>query len=265
MSYLLDKKIKQKKFSKIVLGIIVLLVLFFFRTGIFNSFSSITQVIFRPVLVAGNNIGGKFKSLGIYFVSKNSLYAENQDLRTKLDFNEARMTNYDSVVADANSLKEILGRKSTKIDMVLAGILERPNQSAYDTLLIDAGTEQGIKTGDTVFAKGNIPIGRVADIFSNSSKVILFSSAGEKTMAIVSGKDMTLELIGRGGGNFEMILPKDFTLQPREQVTLPGINAFVVAIAETMIFDPRDSFNKALLTSPVNVQQLKFVEIEPQK
>jgi len=31
---------------------------------------------------------------------------------------------------------------------------------------------------------------------------------------------------------------------------------------ETIISDPRDSFQKALLVSPVNIQEIKFVEVE---
>ena len=45
--------------------------------------------------------------------------------------------------------------------MILSAILSKPNQSPYDTLIIDVGTQEGLKTGDTVFALGNVPIGRI--------------------------------------------------------------------------------------------------------
>ena len=68
-------------------------------------------------------------------------------------------------------------------------------------------------------------------------------------------------MIERGGGNFEMILPRDFILERGSVVTLPGIFPYVVAIVDTIISDPRDSFAKILLTSPINIQELKFVEV----
>jgi cell shape-determining protein MreC len=262
MSYLLDKKIKNKKVFRIALAVIFLIILFFFRAGIFNGFSNISQKIFRPILITGNNLGDKFKSFGAYFVSKGYLYEQNQKLQMQVDFNNARNSNYDSVVADNISIKEILNRKDPKVPMVLSAILNKPNQSIYDTLVIDAGASKGIKAGDTVFALGNVPIGRVDIVYENSSKVILFSSAGEKTQAVISGKNVFMELVGRGGGNFEMIMPKDFTMQKGDQAVLPSINPYVLAIAQTIISDPRDPFNKMLLTSPVNIQELKFVEIE---
>ena len=280
MSYLLDKKIKEKKILKITLGIVVLIFLFYFRANIFDGLSSISQGVSHPVLVLGNIVGEKIKSVGSYFVSKNSLYQQNQKLQADLNFDEARMSNYDSVVADNASLKEILGGKDPKTPLVLAAILAKPNQSPYDTLVIDAGLAQGIKTGNTVFALGydptgkaigDVPIGRIAEVYQNSSKVILFSSPGETTEAVIEnnpapsssqGGNVFTELTGRGGGNFEMILPIDLTVQKGNQVDLPGTNPYLLAIIETVISDPRDPSIKALLQSPVNVQELKFVEVE---
>jgi cell shape-determining protein MreC len=283
MSYLLDKKSQRKKFFKIALGAVLLIFLFYFRFRIFNGLSFASQIVFRPVLVAGNNIEEKMKSFGAYFVSKNYLYNQNQKLQAEVDFNNARNANYDSIVADNASLKEILNRLPTgqagqdpKANIILSAILAKPNQSPYDTLLIDAGAEEGIKVGNTAFALGNIPIGRVDVVYDNSAKVVLFSNPGETTEAVfssVSGgqagqnlpasrQGIFIQLVGRGGGNFEIDLPKDFTMQKGDQAILPGINPYVLAIAQTIISDPRDPFNKALLTSPVNIQELKFVEVE---
>ena len=46
------------------------------------------------------------------------------------------------------------------------------------------------------------------------------------------------------------------------EVVLPGINSYVLGTISTIISDPRDSYQIALLASPVNIQQLKFVEVE---
>ncbi|MFA6177342.1 MAG: rod shape-determining protein MreC [Candidatus Paceibacterota bacterium] len=262
MSYLLDKKIQRNRIIKITLGVIFLIILFYFRSGIFNGLSSVSQGFFRPVFIVGKNIGEKFGSLGAYFYFKNSLSLENQNLKTQISESAADRANYFSVVDENNKLKEILGRKNEKVRMVLAVILTKPNQSVYDTLIIDAGTAQGIKIGNKVFAYGNMPIGRVDLVYDSSSRVILFSNAGEKTQGVIAGKDIFMELVGRGGCNFEIILPRDFVLQKGDQVIMPGINPYVLAVVETIISDPRDPFIKALLSSPVNIQELKFVEVE---
>ncbi len=108
---------------------------------------------------------------------------------------------------------------------------------------------------------GDVPIGRVSDVYQSSSKVVLFSNSGERTQVVVGDKNVFMAVVGRGGGNFEMVVPKEKTLMKGDQVLLPGINSYVVGIVETIISDPRDPFVKALLVSPVNIQELKFVEV----
>src|SRR3989338_2093783 len=226
MSYLVDKKIKRKKFFQTIFFVVIFFALFYFRADIMDGASSVGIFIFRPVLVAGNYTGDKFSNLKSYFLFKNSLYLKNE-----------------------------------KTSVIVSAILAKPNKSFYDTLVIDIGLKQGVKVGDSVFALGNIPIGRIAEVHAYSSKVILFSNSGEKTQVVIN-KNIFMEVVGRGGGNFEMAIPKDFNLSKGSEVVLPGIMPNVLAVVETVLSDPRDSFQKALLVAQVNIQELKFVEVE---
>ena len=49
-----------------------------------------------------------------------------------------------------------------------------------------------------------------------------------------AGKDIFMKVVGRGGGNFEMIIPRDLTVSKGDQVVLPGISPYVVGIVETI-------------------------------
>ncbi len=268
MTYLLDKKEKRKSIFNISIYVLVFLILIYFRSSIFNSFSYLSSVIFKPVLVFGNNISDELAVFGSYLKSKKSLLLENENLKSQLLENNAQLSNYNSILDENTKIKEILGRKNEKMNLILSAILAKPNHSIYDTLLIDVGANKDIKTGDRVFALGDVPIGYVGEVYPSSLKVILFSNPGEKIEGIISqsftalGKDVSVELTGRGGGNFEMILPQGFTLEKGTDVVLPGIKPYVLGQFKTIISDPRDSFIKALFVSPVNVQELKFVEVE---
>jgi cell shape-determining protein MreC len=261
MSYLLDKKIKRKKIQKLALMVVVLFFLIYFRVGILNGLSAGAQFVFRPVLILGHNLKNGFSNLGAYFSSKKSLWAENQDLKNQIETSQADRANYLSVVNENNQMKEILNRKGSNLNLVLASILSKPNQSPYDTFIVDVGTDAGIVVGDRVFAFGNVPIGTIGEVYQNSSKIILYSNPGEKT-DIVLPNNVFMQIVGRGGGNFEMILPRDFVMEKGTEVVLPGIMSQVVAVVQTILSDPRDSYQKALLLSPVNIFELKFVEIE---
>ena len=275
MSYLLDKKSKIKKNKKVAIIVIAFIFLFYFRVGVLSGASTVVHFVFRPVLILGNNIGNGFGSMGAYFNSKKLLTLENENLKAEILASGADRANYSAVVEENNKLKEILGRKGEKINLILASILSKPNRSPYDTLIVDIGVKDGAYVGQKVFALGNIPIGKIAEIYESTSKVVLFSSPLEKTDVVVVGQparnaegitsaggNTLMQLIGRGGGNFEMILPRDFIIEKGTEVVLPGITSQVVGVVETILSDPRDSYQKALLQSPVNIFQLKFVGVE---
>jgi len=262
MNYLRDRHSKRKKYLRWGGVVLALLLLFYFGSYVVGGFSGLGHAIFRPVIIVGNGIGNKFSSMGAYFSSKNNLLSENDRLKAELESMGARMANYNTVLDENEKLKETLGRKKEGQNLLLSSILSKPNQSAYDTLLIDRGTNHGVQVGQNVFASGSIPIGRVSEAYNNSATIVLYSSSGESTPAIVSGKDIFIDAVGRGGGSFEVLLPRDLVVDMGTEVTLPGVTPRVLGVIEKVVSSPRDAFQKVLMTSPVNLFELKFVEVE---
>lgn len=261
MSYLLDRKNKQKKLRNIILSIVLFSIIIYFNNPIFTNLSYVANKIFKPVLVVGDNISSNLENKSYLLQSKKSLYLENENLRKELNEMSAQIYNFSALENENNKLKEIFNRQNDK-NLILATILSKPNKSIFDTIIIDVGEKDGIEVGNVVFALGRIPIGRVVEVFLDSSKVVLFSTSGEKTEIVITEGDVFMEIIGRGGGNFEMILPRDFEILKGATVSLPGLDSSVIAKVETIISDPRDSYQKALLTSPVNIQNLRFVQVD---
>lgn len=263
MSYHLDKKLKRKKYFRIFIFIVLLVFIIYFQKGVFRILSVGANTVFRPFVTLGNNIGENVSNFGAYFRIKKNVYLDNENLRKELDEKNATLSNYNSVLDENIKLKESLDRMGENKDsFVLASILSKPGKSLFDTLIIDIGEKDGITLGNLVMAKGGVPLGRIAEVYGNSSKVLLFSTAGEKTEVVIGDKDIYLEAVGRGGGNFEINLPRDFSIIDKAEAVLPGITPYTVAIFEKVISDPRDSFVKALFVSPVNIQELKFVEVK---
>jgi len=262
MSYLLDRKNQRKKYFSIFILVVFLFVIFYFRVPIFTGLSRFFTGIFRPVLSVKTNIDSNFSNTGAFIYSKKFLLLENQDLKNQLLESASKIANYKTLEDENIKLKEILNRKPETANLILASILGKSNQSIYNTLIIDMGSIAGVEKGQLVLALGNIPIGKVVEVFPKSSKVVLFSSPGESTEVVVGGGDVFMNIVGRGGGNFEMVMPRDFKIDAGAEVVLPGIYPYFVATVATIISDPRDSFSKALLVSPVNINELKFVEVK---
>lgn len=257
-----NKKIKIKKIQAIILIVIFLFLLFYFRVEISKSLSNFSHFVFRPVLVLGKNISNNFSNLSFVFSSKQKLLEENRELNRKLNENEFRMINYNAILDENIQLKEILNRKKENISLISSAILAKSKNSIYNTLIIDVGQNQGIVLGKKVFAWGNIPIGYIGEVEASSAKVILYSSPGEKTEVFILNKNIFMEITGKGGSNFEMILPKDLFLENGTEIFLPGSSSYLIARVSKIISDSRDSLQKAILTSPVNIQELRFVQVE---
>ncbi len=262
MSYLHNKQLQRKKIGVIALAVFLLAVIFIFRAPIANSFKVAAHAVFRPFLSLKNGVMGGFASYGSNLQSKKTLIAENEALKRKAE--EERISALDrGILLDENiKLKEILNRAKEERNLILGVILSKPNQSLYDTLIVDAGENAGVKKGSRVFAYGNVLIGEVSDVYGSSSNIKLFSTSGEMLRVIVDGTGIYAETTGKGGGNFEITLPRDIAVENGTTLSVPGITSQVVAAIEEIISDPRDPFQKILAISPVNVQELKFVQIE---
>jgi len=261
MNYLHVKRRKKSNGTIFIISGIILLFVLFSYLGVFKNLSSFFGKVSRPVWVAKENAGENIKTYKGIFASKRNLVAENEELKKQINDLEYKMSNYETLVDENNSLKEAFGRMGEE-QRILAGILVKPAQSLYDTIVIDAGSRDGVALGKKVFAGGTIVLGYISEVNVGTSKVTMYSSADEKVQVVITGKDISTEAIGRGGGTFEMTFPRDEDFPKGTEVVLPGINSHLLGLVDEIISDPRDPLQKVLLRSPVNIQELKFVEVE---
>jgi cell shape-determining protein MreC len=172
------------------------------------------------------------------------------------------MIDYQILKKENDKLKSLIGRISPNNDFILGSILTKPNYSPYDTLIIDIGENQGLKEGFLVYVNGNIPIGVISQVYTKTSLVELYSNPSRITHGLIEESNITVELIGRGGGNFEMSLPFEITANKGTSVLLPNINSEILAVVEEDISDPTDPIRKIILRSPINIQNEKWVQVK---
>ena len=194
--------------------------------------------------------------------TKVSVFRENQNLITENTDLKIKMIDHELVVRENTELKELLGRLPENSSFILTAILAKPNQSPYDTVIIDAGMNIGVKEGEKVFVYGEIPVGVISKVYDTTSLVALYSNPGQTTEAILDGSNATVSLLGRGGGNFEMSIPIDLVSEKGTRIVFPGLSLRVLAIVEDVISSPTDPLKKVLLRSPVNIQNLRWVSIQ---
>ncbi|WP_081167458.1 rod shape-determining protein MreC [Lactococcus garvieae] len=104
-------------------------------------------------------------------------YKQNQALKTQVSELSDSKNNQESLEAENKELKAALKLQETLTDYksISANVITRNPSSWADTLVIDSGSNQGIKNGQLVMANGGI-VGRVSQANESSSKISLLSS-----------------------------------------------------------------------------------------
>lgn len=193
--------------------------------------------------------------------SKSSLIKENEDLRQRIDILDRKLKGYDVVVQENIEMKKLFSAR--KPGTIFASLLAWPNSLPFDTFLLDVGSESKVANGQLVFADKDIVLGKVAETYSYSAKVKYFSSPGEITDAFLGPENIPIQLKGVGGGAFTVELPRDLDIREGDAAIFPGSEGFIVAYVGSKEENLTDSFQKLYLQSPVNIFELKYVQIIP--
>lgn len=161
-----------------------------------------------------------------------------------------------------------MGREESR-NLVLAGTITRPNRSAYDTFIIDAGKDLGVAKGQRVLTGGNILIGTIKDSYGHTSLVSLYSSYGnvfdakiEPTTLTEKNKNIIIKVSGQGGGSFEATVPGALDIIIGDRIVVPSLGHILIGYVEKVLIDPRDPFVKILINSAVPLNSITEVQVE---
>lgn len=191
-------------------------------------------------------------------MSRRALIAKTNELQSTLNSFNAQMSNLSLLESENRALKMELGREPA-MRGTLAHVLTLPNRSFYDTFVIDAGSAEGIEVGKEVYAFNAIALGSVTSVAEHTAVVTLFSAPGHETSGTAVGSDVSVTLIGRGGGEYEVRMPRDVHFEVGSAIALQSVYPAVLAEVQKIITDPRDPFQRLLAKAPVNLTALKWV------
>jgi cell shape-determining protein MreC len=194
-------------------------------------------------------------------LSRSALIKKVTELETTLASYQADLTELELLKNENQKLKAELGRSGT-IKGILAHVITVPGRTFHDTFVIDAGTDQGITEGQTVYAFDSIALGVISQENKESSIVLLLSAPDRQTAGTVAGSELAVTLIGRGSGEYEVRMPRDIHFDIGEMVAYQSTTPAIIAQIEKIVGDPRDPFQRLLAKTPVNLQALKWVIVK---
>jgi rod shape-determining protein MreC len=193
--------------------------------------------------------------------SKAEMYKQNVILKSEIEKLNNQLAETDTLQEENDNLKDILGRSDKEKTIVLSMILAKPNRTPYDTLIIDRGSDDGIKIDDKVFAGGDILIGSIESVSKDSAKVLMYSTPGNISQVIYGNTGKYFNAHGSGNGTMEVDISRDIEVVEGDMFFYPGLDNTLVGLAKKIEFDPRDTFKKVMIKSPINIQEEKWVEV----
>lgn len=194
--------------------------------------------------------------------SKSALETRVRILSQELEEARAALSDRAVLLAENRELKALRKEAGeTGGTRALAAILASPPRAPYDTLILDAGREKGVRAGDGVLV-GGMELGSITEVFARTSRATLFSSAGVRTPVLIHhhGKATPAEAVGAGGGAFRVILPAGVSVSEGDAVSRPGRSALFAVVLRTER-GVTDSFQLVHFKNPVPVGERLFVEI----
>lgn len=227
------------------------------------------RAIFAPlfgaktaVITAGETIGDRMLR------SKRSLVSEIDQLQIQV--NElASLRAHLAVVEDENkSLRELFsyyeGKEvASNSQLRAAAVIGKPSQTLYNRIIIDQGSNHSILPDQSVGIHGTTLLGIIREVRPTSSIVELYSSPSFAFDGMIRSSGVTVPVTGDGGGNFIVQVPREITVAENDILTLASNPTMVVGIIKSVTFDARDPFQTVRARTPVNIQELKYVEIYP--
>ncbi len=258
MNFPLKSKPKRNYDPKyfVILGVFFLfLLLTFFFPGFFRSS---TQMAMKPLWFLKDKTGSTFSFATNFISFKSSLIKENEILKDELGRLRLNKIDYDILFKENEELKAMLGMKKSEMRIV-SNVLSKPPQSPYDTFVLGSGKNSGVQVGNKVYISDNIIIGEISDVSDDTSVAKLFSTGGERHEVILARTGESFVVIGSGGENFTVEVPKDADIVWGDSLVHPGNSDYILAMVYYVDISSQSSFKTINMRVPGGVNKIKRV------
>jgi cell shape-determining protein MreC len=214
----------------------------------------------RPIWYTRDFFTQTFRTTIDGFRSKQALAEQNRVLQDRIAEQEATALLNASIRVENESLREKLGRHSEE-DLILARVIAAPGITAYDTLIIDAGSNLGLIPGLRISADGDYAIGTIREVYRNSSVVELYSTPGKELDVTIGTSSISGVAHGEGGGNFVVQLPKAVPVGVGDPVKIPMLAPTFIGTIEGIDRPDVSSFQTLYLRLPFPVSNITTVYV----
>jgi cell shape-determining protein MreC len=220
--------------------------------------------VFTPVF----RISDAFESESHYFISgfgnAAALSADNEQLIQENAALENQNQTLTQKSADISTLSSVSAPKE-KGSGILAGVIARPPESPYDTLVLSAGENAGITIGMEVFGTGDVPLGIISSVSPDFSRATLFSAPNTATVGWVGlpaqtgSKNLPIIIFGAGAGAMSATMPRSADVAVGDIVFVPGPGALAIGKVASIESDASSPSVTLHIVSSINLFSTTWV------
>lgn len=218
-----------------------------------NTFWQITAPVFR----ASGALSAESHTFFSSFGNAVALSAENEKLVAQNAALAEENRTFQQKTTDVSALSDTKGTPAG----IIAGVVARPPESPYDTLVLAAGAKDGVTLGMEAFGESGTPIGTVSSVLDDFSRVTLFSAPGTETSGWIGSKNSPITIMGQGAGALYATISRDAGIAVGDTVSVPGPGQLPIGTVTRVDGDPLSPGVTLRIVPTMNVFSVTWVTV----
>lgn len=263
-----QKFTETKLFRALTVGALVLLCLWYQPRFIFEPLRSVVATVAWPVQGVFSWVAFEVRDTVHFLASIGELKTENDRLVQENIRLLSENAKWQAVAGENDELRrelELLPRQNFRLEA--AEVIGRDAAGLGNWLTLNQGSLQGVTTGMPVIVYGGVLVGRITDVFPESSRVMLLTNPESAVSGITVEGGAQGIIRGEYGLGllFDMVL-QDATLGAADRLVTSGLggelpkNLLIGTLQEVHLSSDR-LYKQASVISPVSFDALRYVFI----
>lgn len=251
-------------------AVIILLLIFFHIVGALSPSQSLIFRITSPLTSAFYRISTSIQGASDRAsLSKHDLVDENQRLKNELNTVLTEKAELELLKDENQALKQIVDFiEEEGYEYKIARIVAREPTAEVEALIINKGRDDGIRKNQAVLSEDGIVIGKVYQVNSKFSTVLLLMDKHAKLAVTIMNEERTMGLLEGSFGLVAQVnlIPRDARVNPGDLIITSGTeknipNGLVVGQVEEIFEQPDQLFKSVKIKQLVNPDRLSLVNV----
>lgn len=242
----------------ILIGFVLIFFVFIQYFGWLKAANKVILTLLKPLLIKTNELKNNDAS------PLNDLSSDKQNSGSELLKAKIKI-----LTSENNQLRQLLNfEKKSKESLVIANVISREINNLGQLVVIDRGSESGVKLSSAVVTNGNVLVGKIIKVDNNFSIVRLINDTQSKVAVTILGQNQTVGVLEGGFGlslqikfipRNEVVLVGDQVVTSGQESGVPhGLFLGIISAIQNEAYQP---FQQAILTPAANLSKILIVGV----